>query len=84
MEAHLEKYVHTTGRHSLFPDLGFKNCKKYVEDHRESRQNVAYVSGVQVEDLKVLEFSFLQMTSFQLYVPQEVFDEYSQLASMIG
>jgi len=31
MEAHLEKYVHTTGRHSLFPDLGFKNCKKYVD-----------------------------------------------------
>jgi len=83
--AHVHTHVQITPYtiHRLILSAFFV-ASKYVEDHCESRQNVAYVSGVQVEDLKVLEFSFLQMTSFQLYVPQEVFDEYSQLASMIG
>jgi len=39
LESHLEKYVHTKGRNSLFPNLGFKNCTRHVQPSSRSDLN---------------------------------------------
>jgi len=81
--AHTRTHITPYTIHRLFLSAFFVACK-YIEDQHENIKDVAHVSGVRAEDLKFLEFSFLQITSFQLYVSQEVFDEHAQLALTLG
>jgi len=53
---------------------------KYVEDGYFSMQAFAQVGGVSLEDLLLLEISFVKLTGCRLYVPQETFDTCKLLA----
>jgi len=78
---HVQITPYTTHRLVL---SAFVVASKYVEDKRVSIRDFAYVGGVAALDLKHLEFFFLQITCFQLYVSQNMFDAYTYLALTMG
>ena len=50
---------------------------KYNEDEYFSNKFYAKVGGISVKDLDFLEYAFLTLIDFQLFVDEELYNKYS-------
>lgn len=51
---------------------------KYNEDTYYDNKYYAEIAGVTVKELKILEYSFLSMVHFKLFIQEELYDKYIQ------
>ena len=49
---------------------------KYNEDTYYDNKYYAQIAGVTVKELKILEYSFLSMVHFKLFIQEELYDKY--------
>ena len=51
---------------------------KYNEDTYYDNKYYAEIAGVTLKELKILEYSFLSMVHFKLFIQEELYDKYIQ------
>ena len=51
---------------------------KYNEDTFYDNKYYSEIAGVNLKELKLMEYSFLELTDFNLFVPNETFEKYTE------
>ena len=49
---------------------------KYNEDNFYDNKYYAEIAGVKIKELKIIEFTFVELINFKMYVSNELFDKY--------